>query len=287
MNVAKAIELARKKAEKAGAQRAVSLIDDIQMATEYAEPGYSTDKDVILFGNWNKIDRWNEAHHKCEPIEPDNTIWMKLVELLGKHCELQWEDEWTRCSECNNAIRTQPDSYSWTRSFVDLEEGILCCECARKSATDWLESDFENQPTKAVTDGLDLDLTSLGYNRVDEKFEHGLYGGQDADPKKIGEALRKQGITRFLFSLDSVGQFDANFSVWIHQDQWEKFKGLKAEDTKADIDPAIAFERGLSAASAQQAELRGEGVRYSKIQGDGTAVTRIVSAQEFIEGIKD
>ena len=53
-------------------------------------------------------------------------------------------------------------------------------------------------------------------------------------------------------------------------------------------DPAEAMQRGLQDATAKMAKLpEGPGVRYASIQGDGTAKVRLVSPQEFVEGIKE
>jgi hypothetical protein len=84
-----------------------------------------------------------------------------------------------------------------------------------------------------------------------------------------------------------VGQFDATFSVWIHEDESDKVTELTPAETDG---PSVseAMKRGLQAAAKQADALQGDGVRYSTIHEDGTAETRLIPRDEFAEkGIKD
>src|SRR5690606_6728607 len=111
-----------------------------------------------------------------------------------------------------------------------------------------------------------------------------LYGGQSADPNVIADSLRAAGIDRFVCRLDSTGQFDCTFSVWVDAEQAsgipDEAWGSLATDGP---DPAEMLRKGLEAAARQSREATGEGVRYTRIDtADGTATTRVVSPQEFI-----
>jgi hypothetical protein len=39
------------------------------------------------------------------------------------------------------------------------------------------------------------------------------------DPHKVAKELRAKGISRFLFNIDDVGQFDSHWSVYVHEDE--------------------------------------------------------------------
>ena len=106
----KIIEAAINAAHKRGARRAEYRLEDITSASEYAEPGYSTSHDTILFGNWNGFRDWNEAEHRFVPHEPDDSIMRRTVKLLEQVAELEWSDEWSLCSQCGEALRTLYDT---------------------------------------------------------------------------------------------------------------------------------------------------------------------------------
>ncbi len=76
---------------------------DFTVSTEYGEPGYSTDKPVILFANWNDL----------------NKSEMNAVESVA---EIEWSDEWIQ-DDAGRAFRSQPDSYSWEPSWFEHDCG--------------------------------------------------------------------------------------------------------------------------------------------------------------------
>lgn len=286
MNSQRIIEAAISVAKAKKAHLALNRLEDIQWAPDYAEPGYELGgKDGILFGNWNKLDRWTRETGSVL-VEPDNTIWQKAVNLLGKVCDLEWSDEWTTCSDCGKAVRTQADSYQWQRSYVELDCEIVCCECVGKHAEDVLEK-FEGNAKSALTGDLGLNPAAHGYWLAQDDFENGWYGGQDADPEAIARTLTKAGIERFLFRIDSVGQFDLKFSLFIHEsekEKWEKeLEGtLSHSEYKAEEDPAVLLDRGLRAAAAAPRP-KGDGIVVTKIHG-GMAEHKLVSPEDFIAG---
>ena len=49
----------------------------------------------------------------------------------------------------------------------------------------------------------------------------------------------------------------------------------------------MLLDRGLKAASKATEALQGDGIKYTKINSDGTATARLVSKEEFINGVKD
>jgi hypothetical protein len=241
---------------------------DIQLYFEgYAEPGYSDPEcGIIALANWNHYER--EA---------------RLLEALG--VEIEWSDEWAMCDDCNKLVRTSPDSYCWMRSYwMDDDCYIQCEECIDKDPEAYIEW-CEGDPLKAIT--IQLDLEEHGYKMLEGDFQRGFHEHQDDDPREIAKSLEEKGVDRYVFTLDSVGQFDADFSIWVHKSQFDKITNWDEAKKKSDESPASAMKRGLKAASEQMGKLEGEGIRYSKINEDGTAETRLVSREEFIEGIRD
>lgn len=281
------LEVAKAYAESKGARLSRTRMEDIQWSPEYAEPGYSTSKECILFGNWNKLDRWNPETRTHDLILPDSEIWQRTVRMLEERAELEWCDEWSTCSECSKAVRTQADSYGWQPSYWMGDGEFLCLECAAKNPEDVLLS-YEDEDGKALSRDLGIDPAAHGYWLAQDEFESGWYGGQDADPKTIAKTLRSKDISRFLFRIDSVGQFDLSFSLFLHESEKGKWESalegqLSHDECRAKEDPKVALERGLRTAAITP-DPPGEGVIVTKIKADGTAETKRVSPEDFIAG---
>ncbi len=263
-----------------------SRIDAIQICTAgYAEPGYDDPKSgVIAFGNWNDIGRWNEAERRFVSIDDTPCRVARLLEKLG--VELEWEDEWVLCERCDKAVRCEPDSYGWKRSYWHDDNGsVACAGCINEDPAEYLES-LEGDTSRCVT--LDMDLGDHGYVLLQDGFEHGFYGGQDADPELIGKALREQGVGRFIFTLDGTGQFDIRFSVWVHRDDIDRLDVEAWEQAPKDGPSVVkGLRRALDDASRKMAELP-DVPGHPKVArcdaGTGTARVRTVTPQEFVDG---
>ena len=93
------------------AQRAQAEIDNMGFSPSYAEPGYEQPKRGILLANWNVF-----------PSTIDT-----LLERYG--FAVEWSDEWTTCSNCNKAMRTEPSSYDWTPAYTVEDGGEYCRDC--------------------------------------------------------------------------------------------------------------------------------------------------------------
>jgi hypothetical protein len=246
----------------------------------YAEPGYDNPASgIVALGDWNDISTYQDGKWVSE----DNTLCRlgAMLEKLG--VALEWNDEWTTCDDCGKLIRTSPNSYCWKFSGWQSDDGCVCSECVMKDPEDYLEN-MEGETTRAVT--LEIDPAKHGYTQLEGWFEHGLYGGQNADPKVIAKSLKKLGVTRFLFVLDDVGQFDARFSVYVHDSEMENLDRGKWAAAETDGPDLVAgLERALSAASTEMAKLpEGQGIKYAKVKADGTAEVKLVSPQDFIDG---
>lgn len=253
---------------------------DISTAHGYAERGCSDpDCGIIALANWNPRSFDRKAHKSLRTM----SRVADLLERLGVACE--WSDEWNTCDDCGKIVRTSADCYSWQPSYARWGDACVCRDCLDRCADDYLEH-LEGNDTSCVP--FDLDMEQYGYRLLQDRFEHGLHHGQDADPRKIGAALRKIGVHRYVFKLDANGQFDSQFSVWVHGDEWDHLQAHMAEwqkaNKRADLSPAAACQMAMADASRQMNQLRGEGVRVAKCNADGTATVKLVSAQDFIDG---
>ncbi len=272
--VEKLIEAARNTATTSQAR---SQIDSISICEGYAEPGYSDPSSgVIVFGNWNTVTRYDGNNFITVDEAPARVA--SLLEKLA--CELEWSDEWACCDKCGRAVRTKPDSYSWQASYTSTDDGITCHECLEEDPTDYLQS-LEGDSGRCVT--MDLDLEAHGYKLLADDYENGLYGGQSDRPELIAEALREQGISRFIFNLDSTGQFDLSFSVWVHESESVDLEEFETAPT-AGPDPATQMQKALADATTKMAATEGQ-IKVAKCDLDsGTARVRVVSPEDFVAG---
>lgn len=261
------------------AERIIAKIDPDRQGDvnfyQIAEPGY--DQNIGVFANWNKYPKWLAAIEK--------------LERLGCPISAEWSDEWVDCHECGKAYRSQPDCYAWTKSWwlspYDCE--IICADCTRKHTLDeyldWLSESHE----RADTFLDDRDLEDAGWKQLDYTFENGLYGGQSASPAKIAAWLRKQGIEKFLFKIDTVGQFDMDFTVWVpdEADVDEELFEVDADWGRMNgPDPAEMMKQALKSVPPMPVSEVGK-VQYVKVNtSDGTADVRYLTQEEFIEGVQ-
>lgn len=261
---------------------------DIRYCDDYAEPGYSKDRDgPIVFANWNDKTEWNEENRQSIVIDTAPGRLCKLFEQLG--CSVEWSDEWVQCDDCGNAFRISGDCYGWMQYGVTSAEGdVTCGDCIKSDPESYLQ-ELEGECGKADTIGVDFG--EAGYVRLNpESLESGVHGGQCDNPEVIGAGLRRLGISRFIFQLDGSGQFDILFGVWVHQEEVNGEEAaiwamLELKGT-AGADPAEAMQSALRDAIKKMGELSGDGIRYAKCKADGTADARMVSPQEFAEGVK-
>jgi hypothetical protein len=170
-------------------QHAQSEIDNMNYAEGYAEPGYTDPNKCVLFANWNYFPRGIDS----------------ILENYGY--AIEWSDEWSTCDGCNKAVRTSPDSYGWQPSYAIVNDcEILCADC------------LADNPTTALNMHA-IAPAKWGYKMLQDSFENGLHPGQTDDPKRIYKLLTDAGHSRILFRIDSVGQFDMQFSVWEHTEE--------------------------------------------------------------------
>jgi hypothetical protein len=267
-------------------------IEAMQVHVGYSEPGYGTleGDDIIVTGNFNEI-RNTELYSSAERGRHsfgDGTPG-RVAEVLEKAgISIEWSDEWATCCECQRLVRTQADSYGWTPSFTrDEEYSYTCVECLEDNPEEHLQT-LEGQADKANTlNGIhpeEHNYICLG------EFERGFHRGQDDDPRLVGRALEEMGLERWLFNIDSVGQFDARFSLWLHEDELTE-RNINREELEDILDrkavgPSVseALKRAFEDADQKMRDLPSDGIKYAKLNEDGTADVKSVSAEDFIEG---
>jgi len=273
-----AISVQAAKGEKSGAGYFGANAEGVSLHDGYAEPGY--DGTLVATGNWNT----NSDIKTGTRMVSDDTMprLARVLEKIG--FEIEWHDEWASCDDCGKLVRTQPNSYCWTPSYHMGNCEIVCLNCL--DPAEHLAS-LEGESRKANT--IDsIDPADHGYKRLPEDYETGFHRGQDSDPRLVAKALEKQGIGRYLFNIDSQGQFDTRWSCYVHEEEWDLLNQEQFSEEETD-GPSIAeaAERGLREASRKMADLPEGGIKYATIDvTTGTAEVRTVSHEEFVRGIK-
>lgn len=167
---------------------------DLQIADQYGERGYSTDKQFLVFSNWNRYPK-------------------HILNRLERDCELEWSDEWIINHSSGKAYRTSPDSYSWTPSYwMDDNCEIWDQETVNKHTEayiDLIKNDYDRVSL------FKLPLEDLGFKLLDIDYESGWYHKND-NPKDILESLEKQYPKHdIIFTGLTNEQFRTNFKVAI------------------------------------------------------------------------
>jgi hypothetical protein len=193
-----------------------------EIAHDYAEPGYrlSSENGLVVFGNWNpkRFPRDGEP-----PLTKAESLPVRLADALSNvGADLEWLDEWTNCADCYRAMRTVENSYSWKMNGAWVEDaGYVCSECLRGDLESSLE-DYINNSANCVTWCSGSDLEGLGFVQYipgnPQTYESGWHAGQDDDPKKVLEVIRKwdddEETLQVVFLLDESSQFYIKWSAY-------------------------------------------------------------------------
>lgn len=239
----KATEIAARLDKKHKTYAIGNSVDTIRLHCGWA--GKHATDELIATGNWNAVDRYDAELKQRVDVEDTAKRVGDMLERLG--FELEWSDMTSTCDDCGKLIRTEPDCYSWTPSYVIGDGCITCDGCL--DPEDHLES-LEGNPDRSNTI-KSIDPAKYGYFLFQNNLVSGLHQGQDASPQKVGAALEKRGVTRYLFQLDGLGQFDAKWSVWVHESERDDdgLLPLAPEETQGPSNSARA-EKFLKEASA-------------------------------------
>lgn len=97
--------------------------DNLGYAPSYAEKGYISPKNGVIWTNWN--------------VFP--TALQDILERAK--FAVEWSDEWTNCADCGRAVRTEPDCWFWQPAWSIVESDLLCVDCLHDWALshDWTE----------------------------------------------------------------------------------------------------------------------------------------------------
>lgn len=177
----------------------------------YAEPGYHDDETVWVLGDWNDKPRYVDGNREVTDNRPSRLF--DALERIGVQGE--WLDEWTQCSDCYRAVRTQGDSYGWRPFYTVWESEITCGDCLIGLGDDGLH-EYVNDSDRAVTWCDAGHLESLGWTRYNPaQYENGLHAGMNDSPAavlaEINEAMPEVDV---LFYLDESSQFYVGFSAF-------------------------------------------------------------------------
>lgn len=200
--------------------------------------------------------------------------------------DVVFSDEYDQCCNCGAILRTSPDSYSWTAPlFVDCE-GYACDECVSKGDfDDYVLEEYCNEE-KTIPDSIDTDR--LGLVKInDDSYQNGFHSGMDDSPKPIIKALNKEDI--HVWFKVHPSQFYIDFDVYVRKDDADRAKCiLMGTDTFQGYSTSNNLAKALRESNEESAKVSGEGIRYTTVDVEkGTSTTRLVSEEEFIEGIKD
>lgn len=181
--------------------------DEIQFKS-----GHDADEQFyIIFDNSDEVDIFVEACGKL--TEEDMSDYEVEREF---DVELVYSDEYTTCDDCYAVIRTSPDSYGWQPDFYVGDGYIVCNKCFTENE-DYQEKYLEeriNNPKTANSLLSTEQLEELGFVKINEdSYESGMHNGQNDNPEEIYEEIHHL-YYDILFSIDSVGQFEIDFSVW-------------------------------------------------------------------------
>lgn len=189
------------------------IVSDIGIGI--VEPGYGDNETVWALGNWNPK-RW--VRDGDAPLNGEESLPERLGEALERiGAEVHWSDEWLSCGECGRIFRSEPDSYTWKFQGVITEHGGVYCFDHATEDLETLIEQYVNQPTRAIT--LDVDLSEIGFEQFNGRFESGWHPGQNDKPEEIDKRAAREGWLERVFLIDDVGQFDIRFSLWVRNNE--------------------------------------------------------------------
>lgn len=171
------------------------------ICSQYGEQGYTLeqDKKAILFANWNNFDKYPN-----------------FMEWVEQNYEIEWSDEWVIDYNESKAYRTSPNSYGWQQQVRITDDGELITPDS--DIEDWIYycvmTDY-NQQARCLPDFIEEELlVEQGFKLISEDLENGWYGRVDNPNKIAEEVFNEDKYEEIIFTLDSVGQFSMNFSVY-------------------------------------------------------------------------
>jgi hypothetical protein len=212
-------------------------------ANEYGEPGYSfrhgAETPLIILGDfWCRCGKNPKAgqpkswtyQREGEPVqliegkdlhayeEHLPRVW---AQMEAQGVEFEWHDEWMVDHDNDaKAYRTEADSYSWESQVRMTDNGDWLTPDS--DIEDWI-ADSVNDPHRCLTSHYAHAVEEAGFEERECGFASGWYEGQNDDPVKITEAIRREhDDIDILFVLSGVGQFDVHFCVYTRSTNHEE-----------------------------------------------------------------
>lgn len=179
----------------------------IEYYTGCCEPGY--DDKIVVAANWND--------------EKLKRIGDYIENHLEEIASVEWSDEWSRCDNCYKALRMSPDSYSWTRYGIIVNDcELICLDCVMEDIEAYID-EFKNVNDRAIPPELIEPIKEIGFNcdaLKCERFETGFHPGQNDTPEKVlqdiydnvGEKWFHQNYD-YVFAITSVSQFEIDWTI--------------------------------------------------------------------------
>jgi hypothetical protein len=293
-------------------------------ADDYAEPGYSKDDPdaVLAFADWNVHDGrsghtnrvWTTEGNllECDYNFSDRTAMacglLPGMELADVGVEEGWSDQWTTCGVCGRAVRTEADCYSWTASYYSDEEtgDVTCHECIQDDPESYLQHAVNKLRNANLVDPEAHGFIHVTRDSHGGSWEHGLHEHMADSPEGHLKVLNDGGFdvlfkvsssqfyvswTIYVRPMDPDGELDfsdASYTDEIRSVIVEQVRELieTCGECKLSPTPAELCRRAL-----QQVDLRrpekvpaGSVVVSTVNVGDGTAQTKIVDREDFIDG---
>jgi hypothetical protein len=171
---------------------------DYITASSYGEPGYGTDKDIIILANWNELSRED-------------------VNAIEKVAEIEWSDEWI-VDDDDRAFRTQGDCYHWQPSCIITDDGDVVG--ADKMLADpvmlreWINFEYVGKKRKALSSAVITReaLERAGCKLLVDKRENGWHQHMTDNPDAVLAEVKPTG--NWFFRISDVSQFYIVFELW-------------------------------------------------------------------------
>jgi hypothetical protein len=182
-----------------------------EMDFEYSTEHGNEDTYFIILHSWEDRDKFVD---RCREYINDEDAPDYQIEREFD-CELVFDDEYTTCNDCGGIIRTSPDSYHWMPDYHIGDGYIVCNQCFNDNED--YQEEYINDKINNYQNANQLlsneQIEALGFKRVGE---HEYMMGEDTTdtPKRLYYALEEQ-YEDILFSIDGVGQFNTDYSVWV------------------------------------------------------------------------
>lgn len=239
---------------------------------------------IIAIADWNSI----YGYKKGVVVPTDNTMPNLESKLIDLGVETVWIDCFKACNCCNRLIGISPDRWDWLPTFAAVP-GVgdyVCVECILKNYIETYLQSREGVNDRAIAIDA-IDPSNYGYRAIIDNCENGWYGGQDDNPVAIGTALKKLNIERYIFKVDSVGQFDTHFSVYVHNSERKKFNKKRFNDSlEFSEDPAEVMSKYLRNATQAINKCKETGVKICQPDpaNPSCAIVKTISPLDFVQG---